>query len=146
MSIILIDITKRVSYDYFIKSKVEAGMVLFGWEVKCVRLYGINLNSSFVLIKNSNVFLIGSFIHCGNFIFKNDTVNESRKRKLLLNKKEIFNFFNFLKIKGQALIPSKVYWKNSFLKVEICLCIGKKNYDKRQALKEKEFNRSELII
>lgn len=133
------DFTKLVSYNYFIKSKYEAGIILLGWEVKCIRLGGVDLSSSYISFKNFNFFLIGSVIERFSFICVKDDISASRDKKLLLNKKENLILLNFINCKSHAIVPSKLYWKNSFLKVELCLCVGKKKYDKRRELKDKSF-------
>ncbi len=135
---VVTNIRKKISYNYFIKNKYEAGIILFGWEVKCVRINGFNLVGSYVYINSFfNVCLVGSRIKPSYFIFDEDS-NVSRDRLLLLRKKEIFYLYSALKIKGYTLVPSMVYWKKSFLKIELSLCIGKKIFDKRQSLKNKE--------
>jgi len=135
---VVTNIRKKISYNYFIKNKYEAGIILFGWEVKCVRINGFNLSGSYVYINSFfNICLVGSSIKPSYFIFDEDS-NVSRDRFLLLRKKEIFYLYSALKIKGYTLVPSMVYWKKSFLKIELSLCIGKKMFDKRQILKNKE--------
>lgn len=135
---IVTDISKKISYNYFIKNKYEAGIILLGWEVKCVRIYGFNLTGSYVCINNIfDVCLIGSSINSSYFVL-NDSINKTRNRHLLLKKKEILYLYSALKIKGYTLIPSMVYWKKSFLKIELSLCLGKKLFDKRQILKNKD--------
>lgn len=139
--IIVTDLNKRISYNYFVKYKHEAGIVLFGWEVKCIRISGINLVGSFISINNVlDVFLIGAFINSNNFVFNYSNIDSLRNRNLLLKKKEILHLYSALKIKGYTLIPSKAYWKGSFLKIEISLCFGKKLYDKRQILKTRDLH------
>lgn len=134
---VVTNISKKISYNYFVKSKYEAGIILLGWEVKCVRLNGVNLIGSYVYIDNFlNVCLIGSNIKSSYFIF-NENINKSRDRFLLLKKKEILYLYSALKIKGYTLVPSMAYWKKSFLKIELSLCFGKKIFDKRQILKNK---------
>lgn len=142
MNKIITDISKNLYFNYFIKMKYEAGMVLRGWEVKSIKVNGIDLLGSFILIKNSEVVMINSIVHVGNFVFNFDLLDESRDRQLLLNKKEIATLKGFLKIKGNTLVPAKVYFKGSLLKTEIFLCFGKKLYDKRYLIKEKEWNMS----
>lgn len=140
---IVTDLNKRIAYNYFIKEKYEAGIVLSGWEVKSVRINGINLIGAFVSINNFlDTFLIGSFINSTNFVFNYDKLDLYRNRALLLKKKEILYLYSSLKIKGYTLVPSKAYWKNSFLKIEISLCFGKKLYDKRHILKNRDIYKS----
>ncbi|HIH2763851.1 MAG TPA: SsrA-binding protein SmpB [Candidatus Azoamicus sp.] len=136
---IIMDLNKRISYNYFIKEQYEAGIVLYGWEVKSVRMNGISLIGSFISINNFlDIFLVGSFINSTNFIFNYNELDLYRNRYLLLKKKEILYLYSSLKIKGYTLVPSKAYWKNSFLKIEISLCFGKKLYDKRHILKNRD--------
>lgn len=136
---IITDLNKRIAYNYFVKEQYEAGIVLSGWEVKSVRINGINLVGSFISINNFlDVFLVGSFINSTNFIFNNNELDLYRNRHLLLKKKQILYLYSSLKIKGYTLVPSKAYWKNSFLKIEISLCFGKKLYDKRHILKNRD--------
>lgn len=141
MTYIVTDLSKRISYNYFIKNTYESGIVLFGWEVKCIKFNGIDLSNSFAFIKKQSIiFLKGSVVNYSNFVFNYIDKDVSRDRVLLLNKKEILNLVEFLSIKGYTLIPSKAYWKKCFLKIELCLCLGKKKYDKRKSLKDKEVN------
>lgn len=136
---IITDLNKRISYNYFIKEQYEAGIVLYGWEVKSVRINGISLIGSFISINNFlDIFLVGSFINSTSFIFNHNELDLCRNRHLLLKKKEILYLYSSLKIKGYTLVPSKAYWKNSFLKIEISLCFGKKLYDKRYILKNRD--------
>lgn len=140
---IITDLNKRISYNYFIKEQYEAGIVLYGWEVKSVRMNGISLIGSFISINNFlDIFLVGSFINSTNFIFNYNELNLYRNRYLLLKKKEILYLYSSLKIKGYTLVPSKAYWKNSFLKIEISLCFGKKLYDKRHILKNRDIHKN----
>lgn len=139
--IIVTDLSKKIAYNYFIKCRYEAGIVLLGWEVKCIRISGINLVGAFVSINNFlDAFLIGAFINSNNFVFNYSNIDSSRNRKLLLKKKELLHLYSSLKIKGYTLMPSKAYWKGSFLKIEVSLCFGKKLYDKRQILKNRDLN------
>lgn len=144
---IVTDLSRKVSYNYFVKQKYEAGVILFGWEVKCVRVNGINLVGAFVSINTCfNVILFGSVVNISNFVFNYSELESSRNRFLLLKKKEILYVYSALKVKGYTLIPLKAYWKNSFLKIELALCIGKKLYDKRQILKNKDTNKDLLNV
>jgi len=136
----IVNLNRRISFNYDILKKYEVGIVLFGWEIHSIRLHSINIINSYVKIKNFECLLVKSFVKLCNISFSNFEVLESRDRKLLLHKKEIDNLIGLLKIKSYTLVPSKVYWKNNFIKLEISLCIGKKTYDKRRALKNKEWN------
>lgn len=137
----LIATNKKAYHDYFVEDTYEAGIVLVGCEVKSVRLGQINLRDSFVIIKNGEVFMLGTHISpykMGSY----NNVDARRTRKLLLNRSEINKLRGKVEQKGYTLIPLKVYFKDALVKVEIGLCKGKELHDKRQAIKEKENNRN----
>lgn len=128
---------KKASFDYFILEKYECGIILKGTEIKSIRATKVSINDSYVRIKNNEAFIINMNIkkyEMGN-IFNHD---ETRERKLLLHKNEIIKLYNKTILDGLTIIPLKVYLKDGLCKVEIGLCKGKKNYDKREALKERD--------
>ena len=132
---------RKAKHDYFIEDIYEAGIVLTGTEIKSVRAGNANIKDSYGVIKNNEIFLLNMFISQykeGN-IFNHD---ETRTRKLLLHKKEIKKISEKVNTQGLTLIPLKLYFKNNILKVELSICRGKKNYDKREALKEKDIKRN----
>lgn len=131
---------KKAYHDYFIEDTYECGISLAGTEVKSVRLGHVNLKDSFASLKNGEAVLIGMHIspyEKGN-IFNKDPL---RDRKLLMHKYEIRRLIGKIKEDGYSLVPLKVYLKGSKVKVEIALAKGKKNYDKRNAIAEKEAKR-----
>lgn len=128
---------RDIGFKYDIKEKIECGLELKGTEVKSIREGKANLKDSFALIRNNEVILKNMYIapyEMGNI----NNVDSTRNRKLLLHKNEILKLLNYTKQGGYALVPSKVYTSGRWVKVELCLCVGKKLYDKRQALKDKE--------
>ena len=131
---------KKAYHDYFVIESFEAGIELYGTEIKSIRRGNINLKDSWCSIDDGELFVNG--IHVSPYeqgnIFNKDPY---RKRKLLMHKREIMRLFGTLKQQGLALIPLSVYFKGSRLKVQIGLCKGKKNYDKRACLAEKAVNR-----
>ena len=130
---------KKATHDYFIETKYEAGIILKGSEVKAIRLGKVNLNDSFVFIKNQEVFI--NNMHIAKYEQANlFNHQELRVRKLLLNHKEILKLISKTKEQGYTIIPLKVYLKDSLIKLEIALAKGKKNYDKRQTLKQKDMD------
>lgn len=132
---------KKAYHDYFIEDTYECGMVLVGTEVKSIRCGKISIKEAYVKVKNGEAWLVGSNVQPyeqGNR-FNGDPL---RDRKLLLHKKEIQKLENAIKLDGMTLVPLKVYIKGSLIKVEIGIARGKKNYDKRQSLKEKDSKRS----
>lgn len=136
----IIATNKEAGYKYEIKQKMECGIELKGTEVKSLRDSKCNLKDSFALIKNNEVVLknmyIGPYSH-GNI----NNVNETRNRKLLLHKSEILKLSLEIKQNGYTLIPIKIYFKDQYAKIELALCKGKKLYDKRESIKEKEVKR-----
>lgn len=131
---------KKASFDYFIEDTYETGIVLTGTEIKSIRKGSANLKDSYGRIKNNEVFLINMFIATyeeGNR-FNHD---ERRERKLLLNKKEIKKISDKVSKEGYSLVPLKLYLKNGRAKILLGTAKGKKLYDKRQSLKEKDIKR-----
>ena len=127
-------------HNYFIEDKIEAGIVLFGTEIKSIRSGKVNLKDSYANIKKGEVYICGMHIspyEHGN-IFNKDPL---RDRKLLLNKREINRLIGLTKQKGYTLIPISLYFKGNFVKVELGIGKGKKLYDKRQDIAKKDAER-----
>ena len=135
------EIVNRVArHDYFIEEEYECGMVLTGTEIKSIRLGKANIKDSYAVIKNGEIFLLNMFISHykeGN-IFNHD---ETRTRKLLLHRSEILKLNDKVRLEGYTLIPLKIYFVKGKAKLLLGVCKGKKNYDKREALKEKDIRR-----
>ena len=133
-------LNRKANHDYFIEETYEAGIVLTGTEIKSVRAGNCNIKDCYGIIKNNEVYLLNMFIGQykeGN-IFNHD---ESRSRKLLLHKKEIKKLQQAIEIKGLTLVPIKLYFKENKLKVLLGVCRGKKEYDKRESIKERDIKR-----
>ncbi len=133
-------INRKARYNYFVEQEYEAGIVLTGTEIKSVRKGNCNLRDCYGIVKNNEVFLLNMFIgqyEEGN-IFNHE---ETRNRKLLLHKKEIKKIKESLEIMGLTLIPLKAYFKGSNLKILLGVCRGKKNYDKRESIKQRDINK-----
>lgn len=131
---------KKAFHDYFIEESYEAGIVLVGTEVKSIRNGKANLKDSYGVFKNGELFIINMHIspyEQGN-IFNRDPL---RDRKLLLHKKEISKLIGKKNQEGYSLIPISLYLKNGKIKVNLALAKGKKNYDKRDSMLEKEHKR-----
>ena len=140
MSEKLIANNKKAYYDYFIEDKIEAGICLQGTEVKSLRLGKCSIKESYIKITNGEVFIIGMHIA----IYENGNIynhEETRTRKLLFKKSEILKLQQQVDKNGYTLVPLRVYFSNQYAKVEIGLAKGKKKYDKRQSLKEKDMKR-----
>lgn len=131
---------KKANFDYFIEDTYEAGIVLKGTEIKAIRKGSCNLKDTYARVKNNEIYVINMFIapyEQGNR-FNHD---ERRERKLLLHKKEIIKIKQKIEKEGYSLVPIKLYLKNGRAKVLIGVAKGKKDYDKRQSLKEKDIKR-----
>lgn len=133
-------INRKAKFDYFIEEEYEAGLVLTGTEIKSVRNGHCNIKDSYGIVKNGEVFLLNMFIGQykeGN-IFNHD---ETRTRKLLLHKKEIKKISQAIEVQGLTLVPLKLYFKDRRLKVLLGVCRGKKTFDKRETIKERDLKR-----
>ncbi len=131
---------KKAYHDYFIDDKIEAGIELFGTEVKSIRMGKCSVKESFIKIEKGEMFIYGMHIspyETGN-IFNKDSL---RVRKLLLHKVEIRKLEAKVAEKGYTLVPLQVYFKGSLVKVEVGLARGKKLYDKRQDIAKKDQKR-----
>ena len=140
MNIKLIAKNPTAYHNYFIEDKIETGIVLYGTEIKSIRAGKVNLKDSYANIKNGEVFVTGLHIspyEHGN-IFNKDPL---RDRKLLLNKRELNKLFIKVKQDGYSLVPISLYFKGSFVKLELGVGKGKKLYDKRQDIAKKDAER-----
>lgn len=132
---------RKASFNYFLSDFIEAGIELTGTEIKSIRNNGVSLNDSYIVIRNHEAFILNMHIapyKQGN-IFNHEPL---RTRKLLLHKKEIFKLEAKVKEKTFTLVPVKVYFKRGRVKVEVALGKGKKDYDKRDSIKEREDKRA----
>lgn len=139
-SVKLIANNKKAYHDYFIDDKFETGIELYGTEVKSIRMGKCSIKEAFVKIDKGEVFIYGMHVspyEKGN-LFNKDPL---RVRRLLMHKQEIQRLFAKIKEKGYTLVPLRVYFKGSLVKVEIGLARGKKLYDKREDIAKKDARR-----
>ena len=135
-------VNRKARYDYFIESEIEAGIALSGTEIKSLRKGSADLKDSYIRIKNNEAYIINMYIakyEEGN-IFNHE---ERRERKLLLHKSEIKKLDALSKNEGYTLIPIRCYLKKNYAKISVGVCRGKKNYDKRESIKERDLKRLE---
>ena len=133
-------LNRKAKHDYFIEETYEAGIVLTGTEIKSVRAGSCNIKDSYGIVRKGEVYLLNMFIGTykqGN-IFNHE---ETRSRKLLLHKNEIKRIEKAKEEKGLTLIPIKLYFKENKLKVLLGICRGKKDYDKRESLKQRDIKK-----
>ncbi|MBA3037046.1 MAG: SsrA-binding protein SmpB [Desulfobacterium sp.] len=136
----IISENRKARHDYFIEDEYEAGMVLLGTEVKSLRLGRANLKDSYAKIKNGEIFVHQMHIGPCPFAYYGNH-DPLRIRKLLLNRQEIKKLTSKVNEKGHSLIPLRVYFKNGKVKILIALAKGKRQYDKREAIKQRDENR-----
>lgn len=131
---------RKARHDYFIEEVIEAGIVLQGTEVKSLRAGRVNLKDSYATIDNGEVFLHNA--HISEYEYGNRNNHDPlRSRKLLLHREEIQKLIGRTRDKGYTLIPLKIYFRNGKAKVELALAKGKRQYDKRQAIAERDARR-----
>jgi len=132
---------KRASYDYFLKEKFEVGMILLGTEVKSLREGKVSISEAYIVIDKNNEMWAYN-ITIGHYEFGNiNNHDETRKRKLLLHKKEIENIKHEMKAGGMTIVPTMIYFKRNNIKLEIALGKGKKQHDKRRDSAKKDIDR-----
>ena len=136
----IIATNKKATYNYEIITKIDAGLVLTGSEVKSLRSNTSSIKESYVQEKGNELWL------CNCFIKKYESSSEKennpiRSRKLLLNKKELAEIFRSTQQKGQTCVPTKLFWKKNLIKCEIALAVGKKSHDKRNTIKTRDWER-----
>jgi SsrA-binding protein len=136
----IIGTNRKANFQYIILDRMEAGMVLLGTEVKSLRESKVNIQDAYGKFKNDELWLVNA--HISEYKFGNlNNHNPLRERKLLLNKRELKRLKAKVSEKGLTIVPTKIYFKNSKVKIEIALAQGKKLYDKREAVKERDIKR-----
>jgi len=134
---------RKAFHDYFIEQRFEAGIALEGWEVKAIRAGRVQLQDAYVIVGNSEIFLIGCNISPLVSTSTHFVPDPTRTRKLLLHAEQISRLIGAVEQSGYTLVPLDMHYKNGLIKLEIGLAKGKKQYDKRQAEKEKDWRREQ---
>lgn len=142
----VIALNKKASHEYFIEQRIEAGLVLEGWEVKSLRAGKIQLVDSYVLLKHGEAWLIGTQIPPLLSASTHIQPDPQRTRKLLLNRREINKLVGATQREGYTVVPIKLYWHQGRVKLEIGLAKGKKQHDKRTTVKERDWQRSKARL
>ncbi len=131
---------KKAYHDYFVDETFEAGIALFGTEIKSIRQGQVNLKDAYCVIRDGELYAVG--VHISPYEKGNIYNREPRRdRKLLMHKREILRLFSLVSRKGYSLIPLSFYFSGARIKVAVGLCRGKKLYDKREAEAERQSNR-----
>ncbi|MGV6825475.1 MAG: SsrA-binding protein SmpB [bacterium] len=138
-----IALNKKARHDYFIEDKLEAGIALEGWEVKSLRENRVNLKEGYVIFQGNEAWVIGAHITPLSTASTHVTTNPTRKRKLLLHRRELDRLRGLVERKGYTLLPTAMYWKRGRAKLEIGVGRGKKQHDKRAATKERDWQREQ---
>ena len=137
---------KKAFHDYFIEEKYEAGIVLEGWEVKAIRDNRTNIKEAYVIIQRGEIYLIGCHITPMGAASTHIRPDAIRTRKLLLQNEEIAKLIGKVERSGYTLVPIDMHFKGGRIKIEIGLAKGKKQYDKRNAEKERDWERDKARI
>lgn len=132
---------RRARHEYHIDEHYEAGIALEGWEVKSLRAGRANLTDAYAIVRNGEIFLFGASIMPLISASTHVVADDRRTRKLLLNRKEIDGLIGAIERKGYTLIPLSMYWKNNRVKVKLGLARGKQTHDKREAERERDWDR-----
>jgi len=136
-----IALNRRARHDYQLDQRFEAGMALQGWELKAIRAGRANIGESYAMVRDGELFLYGAQITPLIQASTHVVAEAKRSRKLLLHRREIDNLIGRVQRDGYTLVPTAMYWKGNKVKLEIALAKGKQSHDKRQASKERDWDR-----
>ena len=138
----IIATNKSASFEYFIEEKYEAGIVLEGNEIKSIRAGNVNMNDSFCLVRGNTVSVKNMHVALYEKSDAFSSKDTRRDRKLLLHKSEIAKIAGKINRQGYTLVPLKLYFKDSLVKMEIALCRGKHTFDKKESIAQRDIKRS----
>ena len=138
-----IALNKKARFNYFIEERYEAGLILEGWEVKSLRAGRAQLSEGYVLLRDGEAWLLGAHISPLASASSHVDTDPTRTRKCLLNRRELDHLIGAVERRGYTLVPTAMYWKGGRAKLEIGLGKGKKQYDKRQTTKERDWQRQQ---
>ena len=141
-----IALNKKARFEYTLEDRLEAGLVLEGWEVKSLRQKRIQFNESYVLLRHGEAFLFGALISPLLSASTHIKPEPTRTRKLLLHARELKQLIGAVERKGFTLVPTAMYWKNGRVKVEIALAKGKHTHDKRKTERDRDWQRDQRRI
>ena len=141
-----IALNKRARHEYHLIDRVEAGLALQGWEVKAIRAGRANLTDGYAYVQDGEIYLIGAQITPLIQASTHVVADDRRSRKLLLHRHEIDELIGRVQRDGYTLIPTALYWKGNKVKMELALARGKQNHDKREASKERDWNREKQRV
>ncbi|HIE4546061.1 TPA: SsrA-binding protein SmpB [Proteus mirabilis] len=134
-----IALNKRARHEYFIEDEIEAGLSLQGWEVKSLRAGKANISDSYVIMRDGEAYLFGATITPLNVASTHVVCDPTRTRKLLLKQRELANLYGQINRDGYTVVALSLYWKNAWCKIKIGVAKGKKDHDKRDTMKDREW-------
>ncbi|HBC6576773.1 TPA: SsrA-binding protein SmpB [Proteus mirabilis] len=134
-----IALNKRARHEYFIEDEIEAGLSLQGWEVKSLRAGKANISDSYVIMRDGEAYLFGATITPLNVASSHVVCDPIRTRKLLLKQRELANLYGQINRDGYTVVALSLYWKNAWCKIKIGVAKGKKDHDKRDTIKDREW-------
>jgi len=137
---------KKVHYDYYTEDQYEAGLVLEGWEIKSLRAGKINLSDAHVIMKRGEAWLLGAQIQPLPTASTHMIPDPIRTRKLLLKRRELDHLIGSVERQGYTLVPLSLYWKHNKIKIKVALAKGKKTHDKREATKDRDWQRDKARL
>ncbi|WAH62913.1 SsrA-binding protein SmpB [Xanthomonas hortorum] len=141
-----IALNKRARHEYHLEDRYEAGLALQGWEVKAIRAGRANIIDGYAYVRSGEIFLIGAQITPLIQASSHTVPVERRDRKLLLHRREIDKVLSSVERDGYTLVPTALYWSNNKVKLEIALAKGKQNHDKRDAAKDRDWQRDKQRV
>ncbi|MFC7521720.1 SsrA-binding protein SmpB [Xanthomonas populi] len=141
-----IALNKRARHEYHLEDRYEAGLALQGWEVKAIRAGRANIIDGYAYVRSGEIFLIGAQITPLLQASSHTIPEERRTRKLLLHRNEIDKVLSSVERDGYTLVPTALYWSNNKVKLEIALAKGKQNHDKRDAAKDRDWQRDKQRV
>ncbi|MBN8446055.1 MAG: SsrA-binding protein SmpB [Gammaproteobacteria bacterium] len=136
-----IALNRKARHEYFLQDRFEGGMALQGWEIKSIRQGKANIADSYVIIKDGEAYLFGAVIQPLNSASTHVICDPERSRKLLLNKREINKLIGAKERDGYTMVATAMYWKGPWVKLEFYLAKGKREFDKRDDIKDRDWSR-----
>ncbi|TXH92822.1 MAG: SsrA-binding protein SmpB [Rheinheimera sp.] len=136
-----IALNRKARHEYSLEDRFEGGMALQGWEIKSIRQGKVNIADSYVIIKDGEAYLFGAVIQPLNSASSHVVCDPERSRKLLLNKREINKLIGAKEREGYTMVATAMYWKGPWVKLEFYLAKGKREFDKRDDIKDRDWSR-----
>ncbi len=137
---------KKVRFEYTVEEELEAGLALQGWEVKSLRMGKVNISDAYVILRHQEAYLLGARIDPLQTAAAHLMPDAARTRKLLLKRRELAHLIGCVERSGYTLVPVSLYWKKNHIKMRLAVVKGKKTYDKRETIKDREWQRQQARL